>query len=280
MKHLIAFPGLGLECTIDRVAFQIFGWNIYWYGIIIFAGFFLGVFYIARNTGRYGFTIDQEVDVILFSVPVAIIFARAYYVLFYWELFRDNPLDVFKTWKGGLAIYGGVIGVALVVVLYGKYQKLSIADMADLAAPGLLIGQAIGRWGNFINAEAFGGPTDLPWGMSIDGGAPVHPTFFYESVWNAAGFLALHLASRKRRFPGQIFYLYLAWYGFGRMLIEGLRTDSLYLFDTGLRVSQVVAAVSMLVAAVLLVRGFRSHKTYAVPTEIQLPPPPDKEENV
>ena len=274
MTHEISFPGLGLDVTLNRVAFSILGKDIYWYGIIICFGFILGATYINWRAKSYGFTSDNVFDTILIAVPVSILCARAYYVIFEWGMYADNPSEIFKTWHGGLAIYGGIIGAVLSIVIYGKWKHLSILGMADCAAFGLLIGQCIGRWGNFVNAEAFGAQTDLPWRMVIDGAAGVHPTFFYESLWNFIGFLLLHLHGKKRRFAGEIFLEYIAWYGFGRMLIEGLRTDSLYLFGTGLRVSQVLAALSCIIAICFLVRGFRKHRTYAVATEIQMPETP------
>ena len=271
MEHLIEFPGLGFSFTLNRAAFTIGGVNIYWYGIIICVGFLLGAVYISRRAKDYGFTQDNVYDTILLAVPLGIICARLYFVAFRWGDYQDNLLKIFSIRSGGLAIYGGVIGAVLAIVIYGRVKHLNIADMGDLAARGLLIGQGIGRWGNFVNAEAHGGPTDLPWRMVIDGGAGVHPTFFYESVWNLLGFVVLHQWAKKRRFSGEIFLGYLAWYGFGRMFIEGMRTDSLYIGQTGLRVSQLVAFATCVIAVWLIVRGRRAHPVGAVPIEIQLP---------
>lgn len=271
MEHTIAFPAFGLSFTINRVAFTILGKDIYWYGLIICFGFLLGAWYLSRRVKEFGFTVDNEVDVMLWAIPVSLICARAYYVLCQWDSYRKNPSEIIKIWNGGIAIYGGILGAVLVMFVYCKYKKLSLPAMLDLAGLGLLIGQSIGRWGNFVNAEAHGGETSLPWRMEIDGNVGVHPTFLYESVWNLIGFFLLHIYSKKRKFQGEIFLLYIAWYGLGRMIIEGLRTDSLYLFGSDLRTSQVLAAVSMIVAIILLIRGYRNHKVYAVPTEIEIP---------
>ena len=255
MEHIIGFPGLGLEFTISRVAVTILGRDIFWYGLIICVGFFVAALYLSRKTEQFGYTQDHLYDLLLLCVPIAIVGARLYYVIFEWEQYRERPLEIFAIWHGGLAIYGGIIAAMLTIVVYGRVKRLNIPGMLDVAAPGLLIGQAFGRWGNFVNAEAFGGPTDLPWGMVIDGAPPVHPTFFYESMWNLIGFAVLHFCCKRRRFRGEIFLIYVAWYGFGRFWIEGMRTDSLYIPGTALRISQVVACVSFLAAAVLLVLG-------------------------
>ncbi|NCB28333.1 MAG: prolipoprotein diacylglyceryl transferase [Clostridia bacterium] len=271
MEHVVEFPGLGVRFTLNRVAFNLFGKDIYWYGIIICAGFILAAWYLSRHAKDYGFTQDNVFDAVLLGVPLGIICARIYYVAFSWDSYKDNLSEIFKIWHGGIAIYGGVIGAVLSVIIYGKWKHLSIPDMGDLAARGLLIGQCIGRWGNFVNAEAHGGPTDLPWRMVIDGAQGVHPTFFYESAWNFIGFFVLHFWAKKRRFSGEIFLGYLAWYGFGRMCIEGMRTDSLYIGSTGLRVSQLLAAVTFLIALALIVRGRRAHPVFAVPVTVAVP---------
>lgn len=257
----ITFPGLGLEFHINRVAFSVFGKPIYWYGIIIAVGFVLAVIYCYYNAARYGIQKDRVIDLVLFAAPGGIIGARIYYVLFYQELYRNvdgsfNWKEAVAIWDGGLAIYGGVIAAVLILLIFCKVHKIKFAAFADLGSYGLFIGQSIGRWGNFCNQEAFGGLTDLPWrmGLTVAGEyIEVHPTFLYESLWNAAGFAFAHFLLRKRRkFDGEIFLFYLAWYGLGRMWIEGLRTDSLYLFGTGIRVSQLLAALCFLAAGILL----------------------------
>lgn len=258
MEHAISFPALGLDFQINRVAANVFGKDIYWYGIIICIGFVLAALYVNARVKEFGCTSDNLMDCLIICVPVGIICARIYYVAFEWGYYSQHPNEIIAVWNGGIAIYGAVIGVVIALYVYSRVKKLSFASLCDLAAFGLLIGQCIGRWGNFVNGEAHGGPTDLPWGMSIDGAAAVHPTFLYESVWNLVGFIALHFYSKKRKFPGEMALLYVAWYGLGRAWIEGLRTDSLYIGT--MRVSQGLAAVSCIVAIALLARGYNRLK--------------------
>ena len=166
-----------------------------------------------------------------------------------WDYYGQHPEDIVKIWEGGLAIYGGIIAAFLTVVVFSRVRKCNMLGIMDIGSLGLLIGQLVGRWANFVNAEAHGGETDLPWGMTIDGGTPVHPTFLYESLWNLIGFTLLHFYSKKKRaFAGEITLLYFAWYGFGRFFIEGLRTDSLYLGHTNIRISQALALGLFLIA--------------------------------
>lgn len=253
MEHTIGFPNLGLEFTLSRVACTVLGKDIYWYGIIICVGFILAALYVNSRTKDFGITSDNLTDCLIICVPLGIICARIYYVVFEWGYYAQHPGEIIAIWKGGIAIYGGIIGTLIGLFVYSRVKKLSLASLCDLAAFGLLIGQCIGRWGNFVNGEAHGGPTTLPWGMTIDGQSMVHPTFLYESLWNLAGFVLLHFYSKKRRFKGEIALLYAAWYGAGRAWIEGLRTDSLYLFSTGIRVSQLLAAVFFVVSAGVIV---------------------------
>ena len=248
----ITFPSLGIAINPSRVAFSVFGKEIYWYGIIIALGFALAVFYGMKRAKKFALSGDDILDMLFAAVPLAIIGARAYYCIFYWDLYRDNPISVLYIWEGGLAIYGGIIGAVLGVLLVSKWKKMSPLNYMDIGAMGLLIGQSIGRWGNFINREAHGGETASFLRMGIENADGVvtyyHPTFLYESLWNAIGFVLLHFYSKHRKFKGEIFTLYVAWYGLGRCLIEGLRTDSLYLFGTGIRVSQLLAGLSCLTA--------------------------------
>lgn len=257
----IVFPGLGLELNINRVAFSVFGKDIYWYGIIIACGFILAVTYCYYNAKRFGIVKDRVIDFILFAAPGGIIGARIYYVVFYLSLYR-NPDGSFNwgkaiaIWDGGLAIYGGVIAAIIILLIFCAVNKIKFLAFADLGSYGLFIGQAIGRWGNFCNQEAYGGPTTMPWrmGLTVAGEyIEVHPTFLYESVWNLAGLAFAHFVLRKhRKFDGQVFLFYLSWYGLGRFWIEGMRTDSLYLFNTGIRVSQLLAGICFLIAGALL----------------------------
>lgn len=262
----VTFPGLGLAFNVKDIAFRVFGWPIHWYGIIIATGFLLAVAYCSRKADIYGVEQDDIVDLLLYAVPLCIIGARLYYIIFYLDLYRDaeGALEfskMIRIWDGGLAIYGAVIMAILVALIFCKKRGISFFSLADLGVFGLLIGQLVGRWGNFVNVEAYGALTDLPWRMGIydtvDGAyqyMEVHPTFLYESLWNLLGFLLLaFVVAKRRKFDGQLFWSYITWYGLGRAWIEGLRTDSLYFFSTGLRVSQVLAILSCVVAAVVLI---------------------------
>ena len=252
----ISFPSLGID--IDPVrAFSIGPLRIHMYGIIIVCGLVLAVMYCMRRAPQFGLTEDHVLDGVLWITPFAFLCARAYYCAFSWELYADDPISVFYIWQGGIAIYGGVLGAVIGMIVFCRLKKLSLGAALDLVLLGFLIGQAIGRWGNFFNREAFGAETDAWLRMGLyspltDTVTYHHPTFLYESLWNAAGFAVLHFLSKKRTFDGQIALGYALWYGLGRTFIEGLRTDSLYIPGTGLRVSQVLAAVSCITAAAVL----------------------------
>lgn len=267
MTRLVTFPGLGLEFHLDGVAVELFSMPIYWYGVIIAGGALLAGIFCYKMTPRFGIKPDDLLDLLFFAVPLAIIGARLYYIVFYLDLYRtaDGTLSFGKMLNirdGGLAIYGAVIASVLTLLVFCRVKKINFFAFADVGVFGLLIGQCIGRWGNFMNVEAFGGPTELPWRMGIDAyvnGAwqymEVHPTFLYESLWNLLGFLLLLIIflGGKRRFDGQIMWSYFLWYGIGRGIIEGMRTDSLYFLSTPIRVSQVLGFASALVAAGFLV---------------------------
>ena len=260
----ITFPNLGISVNPNPVAFSLFGKDIYWYGIIIAVGFSLAVIYALRRANSFGLVEDDILDMLFAAVPLAIVCARLYYCIFYWDLYRDNPVSIFYIWKGGLAIYGGVIGAVIGVALYCHIKKKPIGPLLDVGGLGLLIGQLIGRWGNFVNREAHGAVTDgfLKMGITDAAGNVTYyqPTFLYESVWNLIGFILLHFYSKRRRFDGEVFLLYVAWYGLGRAWIEGLRTDSLYLFGTGIRVSQLLAALSCVASVAAIVYVYRRKK--------------------
>ena len=249
----ISFPNLGITVDPSPVAFTIFGKEIYWYGIIIACGFLLAVLYMMYRANTFGLTQDDVLDLILWAVAIGVVCARLYYFVFYWDLYRDNPISMLYIWEGGLAIYGGIIGGAITVLVLSRVKKIPPLVMLDNASMGVIIGQICGRWGNFMNREAHGSVTDSFFKMGLADAAGnityYHPTFLYESVWNLVGFIGLHFYGKKRKFDGEVFLLYVAWYGLGRAWIEGLRTDSLYLFSTGIRVSQLVAAVSFVAAA-------------------------------
>ena len=259
----ISFPLFGLTLDPGK-GFAIGPLNIHYYGIIIAFGLMLAVIYGWARRKEFGIKEDDLTDGVLWVVPFAIICARLYYCVFRWEEdYAADPITVLYIWKGGLAIYGGVIGAAIGVVVHCAWRKIKLPALLDLVALGFLIGQAIGRWGNFFNREAFGEETDvfIKMGLlnSVTGKVEYHhPTFLYESLWNAAGFAMLHFLSKKRQYDGQIALGYVAWYGLGRPLIEGLRTDSLYWGP--FRVSQLLAAISCVAAlAVLLIMAFRKH---------------------
>ena len=250
----------GLELDPPR-GFEIFSLDIRFYGIIIAVGLLLAVVYGLRRKEQFGLTEDDILDGVLTIVPVAILCARLYYCIFSWDAFRDNPISILYIWEGGLAIYGGVIGAVLGVLVLCHIKKIKIGAALDIMVLGFLIGQAIGRWGNFFNREAFGAETTGFFKMGLlntytQSFEYYHPTFLYESLWNMAGFVLLHFLSKKRQYDGQIALGYAAWYGFGRTFIEGLRMDSLYLGD--IRVSQLLAAITCFAAVTgLVILAFR-----------------------
>ena len=260
----IFFPSIGLEINPDRVISITENFSIHYYGVMIALGLMLAVIYGLRRSRQFGLDSDTIIDGVLCVVPVAVIFARLYYCAFAWDTYKENPIEILYIWNGGLAIYGGVIGAALGVIVFSKVKKIRLSAVLDLVALGFLIGQALGRWGNFFNREAFGEATNSFFRMGLFNNLTqqyeyYHPTFLYESVWNGLGFVLLHFLSKKRKYDGQIALGYVAWYGFGRTLIEGLRMDSLMLGS--FRVSQLLAAVSCVAAvAVLLWQSFRKHE--------------------
>ena len=249
--------------------------TIKWYGAIIAFGFLLAVLFGGRQAWKWRMSIDKMLDVLIFGTVGGILGARLYYVAFEWDYYAHHIDEIFKIWHGGLAIYGGIIGGLLAAYITCKVNKLNFYNLLDMAGMSLLIGQGIGRWGNFMNQEAFGTNTDLPWGMrsektmdyilsnqelfaekgiTMNPGGYVHPTFLYESLWCLVGFAILYVILRKfRRFSGQIFLCYGIWYGTGRAIFEGLRTDSLYIGDTTIRVSQLLSAVVVVAFAAVLV---------------------------
>ncbi len=261
----ITFPLLGDIALNPAPSFKVGPLTIHWYGVIIAAGFFLAVLYCAKRSRQFGLRDDNIYDAVIIGLPVSLIFARLYYIIFYPELFKNASfLDYIAIWNGGIAIYGGVIGAFLTVIVYSRIKKIKPLALLDLVSIGFLIGQFIGRWGNFMNREAYGYETTLPWRMGLTYGGVttyVHPTFLYESLWNFIGFFILHFLSKKRRYDGEVLLMYLAWYGLGRTVIEGLRTDSLYIPGTAIRVSQLLAAVTCVVSVALLIinRTVRKH---------------------
>ena len=274
--EILRFPGLGWEIPISRVAVSIGSLEIYWYGVIIAVGFGLGLWVYLSHNRSCGIHPDEGLDIILWSMLGAIVGARAYYVAFQWDHYKDNLKEIFNLRGGGLAIYGGIIGALIVAFIVCRSKKLPMLPVADAAFPCVMLGQAIGRWGNFFNMEAFGTNTTLPWGMTsdtisnylsrhqaallaqgvvVDPAMPVHPTFLYESLWNLIGVAVLLLWLFPRRsYDGQITLGYTAWYGLGRFFVEGLRTDSL--MWGSVRVSQALGGVLFIVAAGLMLAIF------------------------
>ena len=258
----ITFPSFGIEVNPPRF-FEIGPLTVYFYGLIIGIGLLLAVWYCCKRSQQFGLTEDHVLDGLILVLPIAVICARAYYCIFAWHEFADNPISVLYIWNGGIAIYGGVLGAVFGMWIFSKWKKVKLTAVLDLIMIGFLIGQSIGRWGNFMNREAFGAQTDsfLRMGLTNMYTGEVtyfHPTFLYESLWNAAGFVILHFASKKRKYDGQVALWYAAWYGLGRTMIEGLRMDSLYWGP--FRVSQCLAALSCIAAvAVLIYNSLRPH---------------------
>lgn len=260
MYH-VSFPGLGInDLPVNRVAFSIGSFNVYWYGILIATGLLLAVLYAYFNAHRYDVDRSKLFDCVIVGIITSIIGARLYYVIFKWDYFSQNFWSVFDIRDGGIAIYGAIIGALAGGLIMAKIKKQKFLPILDISMTGFLIGQAIGRWGNFFNQEAFGTPTDSVFRMMSEntGGVGVHPCFLYESVWCALGFVVLFIVNRKfQRYHGQIFFLYLVWYGAERTVVEGLRTDSLYLpfqmFGYDIRVSQLLSAILVIVGIVLLI---------------------------
>lgn len=303
---LVKFAGIAKEFTVSNTLNLGFT-TVRWYGAIIAFGFLLAVLFGGRIAYKWKINLDKMIDVLLYGTIGGILGARLYYVAFKWDYYGQHLSEVFKIWEGGLAIYGGIIGGLLAAFIVCKAEKMNFFNLLDMASMSLLIGQGIGRWGNYANQEAFGSITNRNWGMMSDTVAEyisehasyfglgnvenvkqyiadndiyVHPTFFYESVWCLLGFLVLYIIMRKRRkFSGQLFLCYGVWYGFERMVVEGLRSDSLYIANTSIRVSQVLSAVLMLVSLVLLIALYVKFSKHPKPIEgIDFFPPKTEKE--
>ena len=255
MNDVISFPKPGFVFNVNPVAFSIGGKEIYWYALIILTGFLLATGFCMLRAKKQGVNPDHIFDIALYGLIIGIICARIYYVLFDIESFKDNPFDIFKIWEGGLAIYGGIIGGVLTAYIYCRIKKLNILKIFDIACQGLLIGQAIGRYGNFFNTEVYGRETDFFLGMSINGASPVHPLFFYESCWNILGLLLILLFGNKKKADGQIFCFYCFWYSLGRIFLEGMRQPEYILYAFGnVGISQIVAGIFIIASVVLFLR--------------------------
>ena len=302
----VHFAGIAKEFIVSNTLNLGFT-TVRWYGVIIAFGFLLAALFGGRIAYTWKINLDKMIDVLLYGTIFGIIGARLYYVAFRWDYYGSHLSEIPKIWEGGLAIYGGIIGGILAGFIVSKLEKLNFFNLLDMVAMSLLIGQGIGRWGNFANQEAFGTITHKNWGMMseivaqyisehpasfglenvtdipqyiADNDLYVHPTFFYESVWCLLGFGLLYLILKKcRRFSGQLFLCYGVWYGFGRMVIEGMRTDSLYIGNTSIRVSQVLSGVLMLICLVLLVTLTIHYRRHPKPIEgIDFFPPKTEKE--
>jgi len=270
---VISFPLFGDNFILDLPRyFTIFGFNIYYYGLFITVGYVLAGLYLIKRRKLFDLTKDNILDIIIIAILCGLVGARIYYMLFNFEDFFAPGKwgNIIRFRDGGLAVYGGIIASGAGFYIYSRIKKIPIGNLLDAAGFGLFIGQAVGRWGNFINREAFGVETDLPWKMGLTTGGVTryyHPAFLYESLWNITGLLVIHIFSKKSKtkYPGQYFLFYVAWYGLGRFMIEGLRTDSLLIWGTDLRASQWLAAFSFLAAiGILLFNHFRAKKSEPV----------------
>lgn len=259
----IEFPGFNIMLNPAQ---KFFGTPVHWYGIIIALGLVLAVIVCLRIAQKHDVSEDTIFDIVIFGAPVAVICARLYYVAFRWDSYKERLGDIVKIWEGGIAIYGAIIGAVVTVFIYCKIKKINPFKVLDIGCIGLAIGQAIGRWGNFVNREAFGAPASslVPWRMrlytddTLSTWAEVHPTFLYESLWNVGVLIILLKLTGKKKFEGQVFWTYVFSYGLGRVWIEGLRTDSLYLGPV--RISQIVALITAILAVVMLVIGAKRIK--------------------
>ncbi|MBQ8495251.1 MAG: prolipoprotein diacylglyceryl transferase [Clostridia bacterium] len=306
MGHWIEFPALGWHFSINDTLVSFGNFSIKYYGLLIALGFLLAVIYAYKRMPQFGLcaegtakdeVVNRVFDVVLVSTLLAFIGARLYYVLFSEDRawYFESPVRILQIWNGGLGIYGGIILAFVTGLIMCRVRKVNTPAMFDMASLGFLIGQGIGRWGNFFNQEAFGANTTLPWGMTgdviqsgkhindtlgvagFDPSLPVHPTFLYESLWCLLGFVLLHIMSKKfYKFKGQIFSSYIIWYGIGRFMIEGLRTDSLYLGS--MKVSQLVAVVMVLVGVGLLF-AFHAHANRLVLVPAEAPVTEETAEN-
>lgn len=276
--NTISFPRLNIEFPVYSEAFSILGFSVKWYGILIMIGLLLALVYCFKQMKSFGIDDDRANDAVFIGFIGAVVGARLYYVFMSWNEYKGDLSSIFAIHSGGLAIYGGLIGAVLAGAAAAKIRGVRLMPLLDLAGMGFLIGQAVGRWGNFFNHECFGSNTALPWGMTsprirsvlnenaanilastgvaVDPALPVHPCFLYESLWCVIGFVLLHLYSKRRKFDGELFFMYIGWYGLGRVVIEGLRTDSLMVGH--LRISQLVAGICVIVSAAAIF--FMRHK--------------------
>ena len=264
----ISFPMLGDWSVNFPASFEIFGFRIYFYGVVMAVAFIAAVLYAAHKSPKMGIKGDDIYSLVLWVLPMAIIGCRLYYVATEWDRYKDDLIEILYIWEGGIAMYGGIIAGVITVYIWSRAKKIPVGATLDVAGSALILGQVIGRCANFVNREAFGYQTDIFFRMGLtrpgEETVYVHPTFLYESLWNLIGFLIINffwLKKGRRKYDGQVFIFYAMWYGAGRSWIEGLRTDSLYIPGTELRISQVVAAVSMIAGfIILLYNSARRHR--------------------
>ncbi len=251
--NIISFPKLNISFEINRIAFSIFGKPIYWYGIIIAIGFALGVWLALVRAKKAGIDYDAILDIVLWGLPTCIVCARLFYVIGDPSVLEGAWWKVFAVWEGGIAIFGAIIGAIIVGFVYSKAKKIDTGLLFDVCAPAIMLGQIIGRWGNFVNAEVYGGVTESLFGMSINGRACVQPLFLYESIWMMIGLIMLLIYQKHKHINGEIFLIYIMWYGVGRSVLETFRQEEYILQIWGMPMSQNVAIIAFLVALVLYI---------------------------
>ena len=245
---------------MDRVAFTIFGIDVMWYGILMATGMILGTLLAIKEAKRVGISEDDVLNLAICAIPCGVLGARLYYVIFNWSFYSQNPSQILNFRGGGMAIHGALIGGILAGFIYTKIKKINFLKMADIALIGMPLAQAIGRWGNYINGEAHGGPTDLPWGIMVDG-VKVHPTFLYESIWDLGIFIFLWIFRNKKEYEGQIAIFYIILYSLGRFFIEGLRTDSLMIGPFRMaQVISLVVVIGVIIAHIYLLKKNNNKK--------------------
>ena len=290
----VSFPKLGIHFNVNSVAFKLFGIDVYWYGVIIAVGILLCVTLAMKHCKNNRFSTDLVADTILVALPAAIVGARLYYVICEWDSYKGDLKSIFDTRSGGLAVYGGIIGALIAIFVMCKIRKIPFSAILDFGIPYLPLGQAIGRWGNFFNQEAFGTTTDLPWGMTsdkiqtylrvyckdLDSTMPVHPTFLYESLVNLALFFVLLFVRKKSKHNYEATCVYLVVYGFARFFIEGLRTDSLYIGNTAIRTSQLLSFILMVVGLVyIFYANVKNVERTYIPEKFLVPKEDEKDKN-
>ncbi len=261
--QIIRFPGLNLEFHIFKIAIQIGKIGIHWYAIFIVFAFAIALYICKKKSGLYNIKFENILDLFLILIPISLICARIYYCLFKLDIYLENPLKIFDVRSGGLAIYGGIIGGAITCYIYCKRKRIDLLNLLDYIVPSLSLGQAIGRWGNFINIEAYGAQTDLPWRMGImenNKYIEVHPTFFYEFIVTLILAFYLIKLQNKRNIKGEVTYVYLIVYSLSRTIIENLRSDSLMLYN--FKISQILSiAIFVIFCIILVYKKVKNKKT-------------------